>query len=72
VIGLLGWKSAGMMFAMNPDQQSSRNFRAFQQLAEKLNSMAAATASGSSKTEHQNQAGVSPARTACPTSHFKG
>ena len=43
---------AGMVFAVNPDQQSSRNFGAFQQLAEMLNgtATATATASGSSKT----------------------
>jgi hypothetical protein len=41
-----------MVFAVNPDQTSLRNYSAFQQLAEKLNgtATATATASGSSKT----------------------
>lgn len=43
---------AGMLFAVNPDQTSMRNYTAFQQLAEQLNGTATttATAAGSSHT----------------------
>jgi len=41
---------AGMVFAVNSDESSQRNFTAFQNLAEQLNGTSTATASGSSKT----------------------
>jgi hypothetical protein len=41
---------AGMVFAINSDESSQRNFAAFQNLAEQLNGTAAVTASGSTQT----------------------
>jgi plastocyanin len=41
---------AGMVFAVNSDESSQRNFAAFQNLAEQLNGTAAITASGSTQT----------------------
>jgi len=41
---------AGMVFAINSDESSQRNFAAFQNLAEQLNGTAAITASGTTQT----------------------
>ena len=53
---------AGMVFAVNSDESSPRNFSAFQQLAEQLNG----TATGSSSTPVTSTGG------AVPSMHISG
>jgi len=53
---------AGMVFAINSDESSQRNFAAFQNLAEQLNGTAAVTASGSTQTGSSTNAAAPSVR----------